>query len=228
MEKSEVILLNVGGYIYNTTRATLVKYPNSTLGLMMKEDTLFSKDQDGNFFIDRDGQMFRYILNFCRSGKLCLPQQFSDYDLLENEAKFYEIEPLVTSIKSSRKQAMKKYQGFNYIEVVEEKSYYFLHSTYVRTVTSLYGRTDDLKALPPDFVNFPENLLTDLGSNYSKLTINKCDVRLQIGEFLSERGWVKEHSDLQVSSSIEDTGYSNKKYKELTYRDVWKMYKKND
>ncbi|XP_062585179.1 BTB/POZ domain-containing protein KCTD6-like [Saccostrea cucullata] len=232
MENNEVILLNVGGFIYYTTRATLVKYPNSTLGLMMNGDTPISRDQNG-IFIDRDGQMFRYILNFCRSGKLCLPQQFSDYDLLENEAEFYQIEPLVTSIKSSRQQAMKENQGFNYIEIVEEKSYSIPQSrnfvvssknAFPSTCsTSVYGRIDDLTALPPECVYISGDLQTDLVSNYGKLTIEKGDVRLQIGEFLSKRGWVKEYGDSYSSTNVRPT---NEIVKEQTYRDVWKICKK--
>jgi len=48
-------------------------------------------DQQGNYFIDRDGYMFRHVLNFLRTGQLCLPQGFKDFDLLEAEADFYQV-----------------------------------------------------------------------------------------------------------------------------------------
>ena len=55
-------------------------------------------DSEGNFFFDRDGIVFRHILNFLRTSELILPKDFKELDLLEREAKFYGIEPLVEAI----------------------------------------------------------------------------------------------------------------------------------
>lgn len=44
-----------------------------------------------HYFIDRDGQMFRHVLNFVRNSRLLLPEDFSDVDLLLEEAKYYDI-----------------------------------------------------------------------------------------------------------------------------------------
>ena len=44
-----------------------------------------------HYFIDRDGRMFRHVLNFVRNARLLLPDDFADIDLLLEEAKFYEI-----------------------------------------------------------------------------------------------------------------------------------------
>lgn len=44
-----------------------------------------------HYFIDRDGKMFRHILNFMRNSKLSLPDNFTDIDLLLEEAKYFEI-----------------------------------------------------------------------------------------------------------------------------------------
>lgn len=45
-----------------------------------------------HYFIDRDGKMFRHILNFVRNNKLLLPADFTDIDLLLEEARFFEIQ----------------------------------------------------------------------------------------------------------------------------------------
>ncbi|XP_062614225.1 BTB/POZ domain-containing protein KCTD6-like [Saccostrea cucullata] len=221
MEESEIIRLNVGGHIYTTTRSTLVRYPDSMLGAMFKGDIPSKVDQDGNFFIDRDGQMFRYILNFCRSGKLCLPQQFSDYDLLENEADFYQIEPLITSITSSRQNAMKESQEFNYIEIVEENLHSLYSGSLLDAFTTLDGRTTDLTAIPgiSTYGKSPEIL----SSFYSRLTLSIRGLRLEIGEFLSKQGWIKEHSNLSFSKSSSRGDFVEKKI----YREVWKICRKN-
>lgn len=44
-----------------------------------------------HYFIDRDGKMFRHILNFMRNSKLSLPENFTDIDLLLEEARYFEI-----------------------------------------------------------------------------------------------------------------------------------------
>lgn len=44
-----------------------------------------------HYFIDRDGKMFRHILNFMRNSKLSLPDNFTDVDLLLEEARYFEI-----------------------------------------------------------------------------------------------------------------------------------------
>lgn len=45
-----------------------------------------------HYFIDRDGMMFRHILNFMRNSKLLISEHhFRDLDLLLEEARFFEI-----------------------------------------------------------------------------------------------------------------------------------------
>ena len=45
-----------------------------------------------HYFIDRDGDMFRHILNYMRNNKLLIPAGFSDIDLLLEEARFFDIQ----------------------------------------------------------------------------------------------------------------------------------------
>ncbi|XP_061180352.1 potassium channel regulatory protein-like [Saccostrea echinata] len=229
MEESEILRLNVGGHIYTTTRSTLVKYPDSMLGVMFKGDIPSKMDQDGNYFIDRDGQMFRYILNFCRSGKLCLPQHFTDYDLLENEADFYQIQPLITSITSSRQHAMKENLEVHYLEIVEVRTgtTATMPSKNSRVKTILLGRKEDLLALPSTLVGeeAAERLECKNGSNYVELEIFGSNVRIQLADFLSNSGWVNENSDLSSSSSLTKGQDTSILCIEQSYRDRWKIYK---
>jgi BTB/POZ domain-containing protein KCTD1/15 len=44
-----------------------------------------------HYFIDRDGSMFRHILNFMRNSKLLISEDFQDIDLLLEEARYFEI-----------------------------------------------------------------------------------------------------------------------------------------
>ncbi|TNN38307.1 BTB/POZ domain-containing protein KCTD6 [Liparis tanakae] len=55
----ESVTLNVGGSVYSTTLSTLQRYPESMLGAMFGGDLPTVRDARGNYFIDRDGPLFR-------------------------------------------------------------------------------------------------------------------------------------------------------------------------
>ncbi|CAG8613198.1 680_t:CDS:2, partial [Scutellospora calospora] len=65
----ERIMLNVGGY--ETYCSTLIAYPTTLLGTMFADrNSELLCPVNGEHFIDRDGQLFRYILQFYRTGKI--------------------------------------------------------------------------------------------------------------------------------------------------------------
>jgi len=45
-----------------------------------------------HYFIDRDGEMFRHILNFMRNNKLHISPHFSHVELLLEEARYFDIQ----------------------------------------------------------------------------------------------------------------------------------------
>lgn len=70
-ESSSIIRLNVGGVKYQTSMQTLTAVPGSVLEEMFNdEENPLPIDEDGSFFIDRDGHAFTHILNFLRDGAL--------------------------------------------------------------------------------------------------------------------------------------------------------------
>nr|CAG8542339.1 1143_t:CDS:2 [Entrophospora candida] len=71
--QEETIILNVGGY--ETYRSTLTAYPHTLLGTMFAERNVeLSRPINGNeYFIDRDGSLFRIIMQFYRTGKIYWP-----------------------------------------------------------------------------------------------------------------------------------------------------------
>ncbi|CAM9521755.1 unnamed protein product, partial [Choristocarpus tenellus] len=67
---SERILLNVGGHLFETTAGVLCRDRYSLLSGLCKSTPLIAKGDDGVFFLDRDWWIFRFILQFLRSGNL--------------------------------------------------------------------------------------------------------------------------------------------------------------
>ena len=90
------IKLDIGGHIYTTSVLTLTRDPQSMLASMFSGRHSVKKEDDGSYFIDRDGTHFRYILNYLRDGG------FKDGTLpgdilteLQTEAEYYHLSGLV-------------------------------------------------------------------------------------------------------------------------------------
>ena len=66
----KIVILNVGGSKYTTTLSTLTKYQDSMLGAMFSGRHALVQQEDGSYFIDRDGESFRYILMYLRDDRL--------------------------------------------------------------------------------------------------------------------------------------------------------------
>ena len=98
----EIVKLNIGGCIYTSSRFTLTRYPNSMIGAMFSQQKPLAKDKDGNYWIDGNGEMFQYVLDFLRRGCLMVPETFTDFDLLEKEAEFYKMPELIKAVKSKK------------------------------------------------------------------------------------------------------------------------------
>ncbi|XP_036424496.1 BTB/POZ domain-containing protein KCTD8 [Colossoma macropomum] len=93
----EVIELNVGGQVYVTKRATLLSVPDTPLHAMFarRPPRELPRDSRGRFFIDRDGFLFRYVLDFLRDRQLVLPEHFPERERLQREAEFFQLGELL-------------------------------------------------------------------------------------------------------------------------------------
>lgn len=91
----EVVELNFGGRIFVTTRSTLCKHSKSMLAAMFSGDLLpAQQDNQGRFFIDRNGDHFAIILAYLRDEPLQLPGFGIQRRALEAEARFYQLQDL--------------------------------------------------------------------------------------------------------------------------------------
>ncbi|XP_051514207.1 BTB/POZ domain-containing protein KCTD12-like isoform X1 [Myxocyprinus asiaticus] len=93
----EIIELNVGGQVYITRYSTLTSVPDSMLWEMFSQKTTkgLARDTKGRFFVDRDGFLFRYILDYMRDQRLVLPDHFPERGRLQREAEFFNLPELV-------------------------------------------------------------------------------------------------------------------------------------
>jgi len=57
-------------------------------------------NEDGSYFIDRDGTHFRYILNYLRTGQVVVPEDKVVRRELLAEAEFYQIEGIIDELKA--------------------------------------------------------------------------------------------------------------------------------
>ncbi|GFQ66350.1 hypothetical protein TNCT_108941 [Trichonephila clavata] len=101
--------IDVGGSIYTSSLETLTKHPDSRLARMFNGSIPIVLDSlKQHYFIDRDGKMFRHILNFMRTNNLSLPDDFNELDLLYEEARFYDIPAMVRQIEQLKRERGKK------------------------------------------------------------------------------------------------------------------------
>jgi hypothetical protein len=104
----DIVELNVGGVTYATTLGTLQQAePESPLAIISTLNTaeirtIFGRDSKNRIFIDRDGILFRYILDYLRNQKLSLPENFSERDRLRIEADYYRLVNMSKALAESR------------------------------------------------------------------------------------------------------------------------------
>uniref|UniRef100_A0A8B9L9N8 Potassium channel tetramerisation domain containing 12b n=1 Tax=Astyanax mexicanus TaxID=7994 RepID=A0A8B9L9N8_ASTMX len=93
----EIIELNVGGQVYITRYSTLTSVPDSLLWEMFSQKSPkgLARDTKGRFFVDRDGFLFRYILDYMRDQQLVLPDHFPERGRLQREAEYFNLPELV-------------------------------------------------------------------------------------------------------------------------------------
>ncbi|CAG8530821.1 3262_t:CDS:2 [Paraglomus occultum] len=83
----EQIVFNVGGIKYETALSTILAYPDTLLGRMIQKraDELSHSTHSNEYFIDRDGHAFRYILQYYRTGKIIYPDRHQSFGVSEKE-----------------------------------------------------------------------------------------------------------------------------------------------
>ncbi|XP_059186865.1 BTB/POZ domain-containing protein KCTD14 [Centropristis striata] len=94
---SPVVELNVGGLVFSTSLSTLRKHPDSKLAEMFSKQPKLRTDDQGRYFIDRDGSNFGAVLEFLRSE--CLPTE--NIQEVHKEAVYFNIKPLIKRLEET-------------------------------------------------------------------------------------------------------------------------------
>eukprot|EP01083_Nonionella_stella_P078632 215280_1 len=82
-----IIKLNVGGVKYVTTKTTLLK--SGYFVALLSGNFAVDLDDEGAYFIDRNGKYFEYILDYMRSGCTVIPSEYKT--IVQIESDFFQI-----------------------------------------------------------------------------------------------------------------------------------------
>ena len=89
-ELPPIINLNIGGSIFTTRLSTLQSVPDSMLSTMFSGRHSLDTDDQGRYFIDRDGKHFNHILAYLRDpANLSIPVDVIPAVL--EEARYYQV-----------------------------------------------------------------------------------------------------------------------------------------
>ncbi len=88
-QSSDILKLNIGGVHYATTIKTLRSCPNTLLDCLTSDGVDVKLDDQGHVFIDRNGKLFAYILDFLRTGNIAWPTDVAKRNMLLAEIQFY-------------------------------------------------------------------------------------------------------------------------------------------
>ena len=85
------VKLDVGGKKYKFSKALIEQYPTTMLARLVSE-TWNANDADGEIFVDRDGDTFRYVLSYMRDQKVFLPMNEVSKQTVLQELAYYGFE----------------------------------------------------------------------------------------------------------------------------------------
>ena len=221
----DIVKLNVGGIYYTTTKDTLTRFPESMLGAMFSGSFTASKDENGYYFIDRNGKLFEYVLDFLRSSILALPGDFQLFDQLCIEADFYQIEPLIQELASFKRNmishSLTRGHTVEIVEIRTGPNQSMFRNGFLNTSSTLIsGHRHVLDSLP---FQFDKEIDSQHENDFVERECQKRQgiTRLKIGEYLHNSGWKLMNSNVTSSSTQLSSKRSGQILIEHTYRDRW-------
>jgi len=198
---ARIVKLNIGGHKFCTTAATLTKHPDTFFTSLIHGSIPTTKDDEGAYFVDRDGQFFSPILTWLRTNEISIPSNITKEDVIR-EAVFYSLQPLVDILTVEPIVGEEKVQSLDCPNEIEKYvgDYWTRHENTIITIVKRLNKEGcmnvTLQIIPghrQDFERPPqllENGKLGLYMNFTCLHITKY-VRVQclLGTFFKERGF---------------------------------------
>ena len=92
----DLVTFNVGGSKHQVTRSLLEMHSSTMLAKSASEQWM--ENPDATIFIDRDGELFRHVLNYLRDNQVVLPITVARQTLI-NELEYYGVNCDIATIQ---------------------------------------------------------------------------------------------------------------------------------
>ena len=107
---ANTVKLNIGGYKYEALKETLTKYV-SFFSLMINSPISSKTDSDGYIYIEQDGQVFNYILEYLKTGEIIFKtneERLNFVKKISKENEFYQIPDIEDYVYALNGKSVKK------------------------------------------------------------------------------------------------------------------------
>mmetsp|Transcript_16644 Transcript_16644/g.19972 ORF Transcript_16644/g.19972 Transcript_16644/m.19972 type:complete len:558 (-) Transcript_16644:1521-3194(-) len=126
-----IVEVNVGGELFTTSAETCLKECDWLLACVIRGEKTLPKDGVGRHFIDRDGNIFKKLLNYIRTDMVNVPEYGGDeWNSFLCEVEYYNIKSLIDKMDIIEQEVFAN-ASLEDIKVIEEKQkriYKTLHS----------------------------------------------------------------------------------------------------
>uniref|UniRef100_A0A8C5PPQ5 BTB domain-containing protein n=1 Tax=Leptobrachium leishanense TaxID=445787 RepID=A0A8C5PPQ5_9ANUR len=208
---SDVVELNVGGQVYMTKNSTLTE---STLHSMFSRNNVkdLPRDNRSRFFIDREGFLFRYVLDNLRDKQLTLPDHFPQKERLLREAEYFQLGDLTFMNDEGCQSDLEENSQSSDLAAVLDKKSGIITIGYRGSYTMVFGETlnesRETDRPPEKYTSRSYLKFTYLEQAFDKLS--EAGFHIVACNSTGTAGFINQYRDVKIwSSYTEYIFYSN-------------------